>query len=227
MPDENIIKFEHMKRYFFDQETTKKFLQYLTNKSTVIAPHRKGENSYSFEQVTDVDQVLLDYTRTIQPLKKYFLPPTETLLYFNLEDNTYNEQAIEDNDIVFFAIHAYDMQGVLRLDYSFRKGNPELNYFKRRERCKFIGISYQPDEWHFSKSVGIEIEKLDGFCLFFEPVENGYLVFEIDEDGRRLLNGFNAGVLVDTPLDFEIRQKNFSSKIKYHAPMGSIYRSRY
>ena len=74
MDSENIIKLEQMKRYFFDEETTTKFIQYLMKKATVIAPHKKGEVSYSFEEVTDVTKIVVDYPRTIQPLKKYFLP---------------------------------------------------------------------------------------------------------------------------------------------------------
>lgn len=216
MPSENNLNFEQMKRYFFDQDTTKKFITFLTGKATVIAPHKKGEVSYSFEKVTDVDAITMDYPRTIQPLKKYFLPPRETLINFNLQDNSYHEPEIKQEDQIFFAVHSYDMQGILRLDYNFIKGNPEANYLNRRDRSSFIGISYKPDDWHFSKSVGIEIEKLDGFCLFFEPVEKGYLVFEVTEVGKNLLSDFNAGVQVDTPLDFEITAKSFHAKIKYH-----------
>ncbi len=216
MDSENIIKLEQMKRYFFDKETTTKFIQYLMKKATVIAPHKRGEVSYSFEEVSDVAEIVVDYPRTIQPLKKYFLPPSEKLLSFNLKDNSFSEEEIEEKKRIFFAVHSYEMQGIRRLDYSFSKGNPESNYMRRRNNTCFIGISYNPDEWHFSKSVGIEIEKLDGFCLFFEPVEKGYLVFEVNETGREMLSEFSSGVLVDAPLDFEVTQKEFKAKIKYH-----------
>lgn len=216
MISENIIKLEQMKRYFFDQDTTKKFIHYLISKGSVIAPHRKGECSYTFERVIDVNDVEMVYPRTIQPLKKFLLPPAETLISFNIKDQSFQEGKIEDEKMIFFAVHAYDMQGVLRLDYNFTKGNPESNYLKRRENCCFIGISYEPDDFHFSKSVGIEIEKMEGFCLFFEPVENGYLVFEVNEKGKEMLSEFGIGILVDTPMDFEVKKKSFSAKIKYH-----------
>ena len=216
MISENIIKLEQMKRYFFDQDTTKKFIHYLISKGSVIAPHRKGECSYTFERVIDVNDVEMVYPRTIQPLKKFLLPPAETLISFNIKDQSFQEGKIEDEKMIFFAVHAYDMQGVLRLDYNFTKGNPESNYLKRRENCCFIGISYDPDDFHFSKSVGIEIEKMEGFCLFFEPVENGYLVFEVNEKGKEMLSEFGIGILVDTPMDFEVKKKSFSAKIKYH-----------
>jgi len=216
MSRENIIKFDQMKRYFFDQDTSKKFLTYLIGKGTVFAPHKKGETSFSFEKVGDVNDVVFDYPRTIQPLKKYFLPPRESLLNFNLSDNSFSDPEIVKEKRIFFAVHAYDMQSIFRLDYSFSKGNPESNYLERRQNACFIGISFKPDKWHFSKSVGIEIEKLEGFCLFFEPVENGYLVFEVNDTGREMLSEFGTGTRVDTPMDFEIRNKHFGAKIKYH-----------
>ena len=216
MHRENINKFNQMYKYFFDQNTLLKFLNYLSSKGTVFAPHKKGKMSFSFEKVDDVTNVVLDYPRTIQPVKKYFLPARELLLNFNLADNSFSEPEIANEKRIFFAVHSYDMQSILRLDYIFAKGNPESNYFEKRDKACFIGISFRPDKWHFSKSVGIEIENLEGFCLFFEPVENGYLVFEVNETGREMLSEFGAGTRLDTSLDFEITNKKFSAKIKYH-----------
>ena len=216
MTHERELKFEHLNRYFFDHATAENFIDFLMNQAEVIAPHRKGENSFSYEKVTDPAEVVFDYPRTIQPLKKFFLPPGEVLISFNASNGEFKSEPIPDKKTIFFAVHSYELQAIRRLDYSFMKGNPESNYLKRRENALFIGISFTPDEWHFSKSVGIEIEKLDGFCLFFEPVENGYLVFAVDEDGKELLNEFGSGVAVDAPLDIEIKQKTFQTKITYH-----------
>jgi sulfhydrogenase subunit beta (sulfur reductase) len=216
MTHERELKFEHLDRYFFDHATAEKFIDFLKTRAEVIAPHRKGENSFSFEKVTDSSEVVFDYPRTIQPLKKYFLPPGEVLLTYNAGSNEFKPESIAAQNLIFFAVHSYELQAIKRLDYSFVKGNPESNYLQRRKNSLFIGISFTPDEWHFSKSVGIEIEKLDGFCLFFEPVENGYLVFAVDEDGKELLSEFGAGVTVDTSLNLEIKEKKFLTKITYH-----------
>ena len=216
MSKEGGVQLERMKRYFFDRVTAEKFIDFLTSKGKVFAPHRKGENSYSYQQVSDASDVVFDYPRTIQPLKKYFLPPNETLITFNMETNDFQQQPFTEEKQIFFAIHSYELQAITRLDYSFERGNPESNYMNRRENALFIGISFTPDEWHFSKSVGIEIEKVEGFCLFFEPVENGFLVFEVNEDGKELLSEFGSGFLVDDPLDIEIKEKSFQVKIRYH-----------
>lgn len=205
-----------MKRYYFDQDITDKFIEFLMSQAELIAPQKKGEASYAYEVVNSAKEIVYDYPRTIQPLKKYFLPPKETLLSFNSEKNEFKQPDIEAKSRIFFGIHSYEMHAIKRLDYSFSQGNPESNYFDRREKSTFIGISFEPDRWHFTKSVGIAIEELEGFSLYFEPVQNGFLVFEVDEKGKDLIAKFGNGFTLDAPIDFEIRPKEFKSKIKYH-----------
>jgi sulfhydrogenase subunit beta (sulfur reductase) len=47
-------------------------------------------------------------------------------------------------------------------------------------------------------------------------VENGFLVFEVDKEGQKLLEEFDSGYSVEAPLNLEILEKNFQVKIKYH-----------
>ena len=216
MNNDSKIGLKTLKKYYFDQPTTNKFVEFLMTQAELIAPQKKGDASFSFEVVNSFKDVVYEYPRTILPLKKYFLPPKETLLSFNSEKNEFEKETIEAKKRIFFAIHSYEIQGIKRLDYSFTQGNPEFNYLQRRENSIFIGISFNPDKWHFSKSVGIAIEELDEFSLYFEPVENGFLVFEVDDTGKELISKFGNGFSLDAPIDFEVREKEFKAKIKYH-----------
>ncbi len=67
-------KLEGLNRYYFDKDTTYQFINFLKEKATVIGPHKKGDVSYSFQEVKNADDVVLEYPRTIQPLKKMFMP---------------------------------------------------------------------------------------------------------------------------------------------------------
>jgi sulfhydrogenase subunit beta (sulfur reductase) len=206
--------FSGKKCYFFDASATRQFIQFLMGKAEVIAPHRKGENSFSYEVVANPAEVVLDYPRTIQPLKKYFLPPRETLLTFDRVKNQFNEAITEAKERIFFGVHSYEMQGVLRLDYSFKRGNPESNYLTRREKSRFIGISYTPDKYHFSKAVGIDIEQSGGFCLFLDAVTNGFNVYVIDTEGQKLIDEAKIGHAQNAPTT--IAERSFKNKIKLH-----------
>ncbi len=211
----NTAKIEMLNRYHVDEEKTKQFLVYLKTHASLYAPHPKGERSFTFEEVNNVENVVFDYPRTIQSIKKYFQPPKETLLTFNMESNAYQKPELKEEERIFFGVHSYDMQAIRRLDYSFYRENPESNYITRRQKALFIGIDYTPDEFHFSKSVGINIEDLDGFSLYFYKVDDGYLIFEIDEKGKELMAGFGQARQINDQ-SFEKKEKNFKSKLRYH-----------
>jgi len=205
---------EKMKKYYMDESMIKDFLSFMLKDSSVIAPHKKGDVSFTFKKVEDVNDVVLDYPRTIQPLKKFFLPPKEDLLSFNITKNNFTKPDIKSEKKIFFAIHSYEMQSIHRLDYNMTYGNPESNYLIRRENSIFIGISFKPDEYHFSKSVGIEIEEMDGFSLFFNKVETGYNIYVVNNEGQTLIDGFAKAKLLEANGKFE--DKEFLAKIRYH-----------
>ncbi|MEJ2053277.1 MAG: hypothetical protein P8X42_05090, partial [Calditrichaceae bacterium] len=97
-----------LKRYFFDETEVRKFIDFLTTKAEVIAPRAKGEQSFVYDTVESSLDVALEYPRTIQPLKKYFIPPVETLLSFKISSNEFNKETIASEKRIFFGIHSYE-----------------------------------------------------------------------------------------------------------------------
>lgn len=188
-------------------------IDHLKSLGSVIAPHCKGDVSYSFEVVHDSSKVVLDYNRTLLPLKKMFLPPTEKLLDFSLKDASFEPVEIKIESKIFFAIHSYEMQSILRLDHSMLSGNAESNYFKRRQKARFIGISFQPDEFHFSESVGISIEEMEGFDIFLNKVDDDYQLYVLTENGRSMIQGFNKLRTAEPEI---VENRHFKKKIRYH-----------
>ena len=167
------------------------FVAHLQNQRAVFAPHRKGWNSFSFEKVENASDVVLDYPRTLSSVKKYFLPNRETLLHFDMQNQSFEEPKIEPANAVFLGVHNYDIQAVLKLDYNFSQGNPEKNYLKRRENAIFIGVSFTPDEFHFSGSVGIDVHSTKGFDVFLHQIDDDFIVETLTEKGEILLHEFS------------------------------------
>jgi len=201
-------------KYFLAAEQIPDFINFLKTRGQVYAVHRKGEKSYSYQLVEEPSEVILDYPRTIQPLKKFFLPPREEILSFQYQDNAYTKNTQANEQRIFFGIHSYEMQGVLRLDYSFAKGKPEANYLNRRENCTFIGVSYTPDEFHLANSLGIEVENTEGLSIYLEPEENGFIAFIIDEAGKNLIQDFGKAKKLEETI--QIKEKPAKVKIRYH-----------
>ncbi len=202
-----------MKKYNLLLQNIPDFVSHLQAQGEVLAPHKKGDNSFSFDKVTNANNVILDYNRTLQSIRKFFLPPTERLLNYSLNENTFTKVEIENNQRIFLGVHSYDMQAVLKLDFNFSDRMPEANYLKRRENCTFIGISFEPDDFHFSRSVGITVEDTEGFDLFLNHHENGYEVQVLTERGEEIIKGFKA--LGNAPKLAETNRQ-FKNKIKFN-----------
>ncbi len=211
---DTITRMNLHEKYLLTSKQIPDFISFLKTQGAVYAAQKKGEQSYSYQYVEDPANVVLDYPRTIQPLKKFFLPPREELLSFDYQNNSYQKTDVVAEKRIFFGIHSYEMQGVLRLDYSFKKGNPEGNYLNRRENCIFIGVSYEPDEFHLANALGIEVENTEGLSIYLEPVREGYIAFVIDEAGQNLIQGFGKTAKVTETI--HIKEKPAKAKIRYH-----------
>ena len=188
-------------------------IDHLRDFGEVIAPHGKGDVSYSFEVVRDSSDVVLDYNRTLLPLKKMFLPPVEKLMGFSLKNESFEQVEVAIAPRVFFGVHSYEMQSILRLDHSMLSGSAESNYFKRRQSSRFLGISFEPDEFHFSESVGIVIEEMEGFDLFLNEVDGDFQLYVLTDNGQEMLNGFDKIKLTEPEI---VEGRHFKKKIRYH-----------
>ncbi len=151
---------------------------------------RKRLTGNDFERVTHPDEMNLEYTTTVIPPKKFFIPPKEDLIKFELDENKVRdikEITPEVKPFILFGIHPCDMQGILRLDYSFQKGNPESNYLVKRSQSVIIGVSCVPDENCFCEAVDAQICD-EGFDIFLTNLGQSYLATVYTDKGERIIS---------------------------------------
>jgi sulfhydrogenase subunit beta (sulfur reductase) len=180
-----------MVHFFLEGGRISEFVVHLMKQRPVFAPHKKGQKSFSFEHTETPDDVVLDYPRTMLSVKKFFLPPREELLTFDLTKNDSETVNIPINDAIFLGVHSYDLAAVGRLDYNFTVGSPERNYLTRREGAIFIGVSFEPDKFHFSGSVGIRPEDSSGCDIFLTKLFDGYVLEILTSQGQKLMKGLD------------------------------------
>lgn len=178
-----------MKQFRLDRARVTDFVAHLAAQRPVYAPHRKGSRSFAFARVEDPAAVVLDYDRTLHSVKKFFLPPQERLLSFNLMDRSFRPETPAPSDAIFLGVHPYDMAAVRRLDYNFTQGHAEVNYLTRRKGAVFVGVSFEPDDWHFSGSVGIDSRDPAGCDIFLARTYDAYVLSVLTEAGAALLKG--------------------------------------
>ncbi len=141
----------------------------------VVAPVRRGR-SFVWATVKSFDDMALDYDTTITSPKKYFLPPTETLMRFDAVGNDVEDFSSEVSPRVIFGAHACDINAMNRLDLTFRDGRyPDPYYAARRAATLVVGVSCTPTSTCFCHLWGAD-EARFGYDLFLQDIGGKYLV---------------------------------------------------
>lgn len=153
----------------------------------LMAPIRRGKNSFDFDWVSDPAKVVFDYVRTVMPPKKAVWPTRDTLLELDLTDQQAGP-VLDERPFVLFGIHACDLKGINQLDWAMgqRHGVPDPHYLARRRAATIVGMESMPDEYCFCTSVG-SCETREGADLFLTPIGASYFVEVLSEKGEALV----------------------------------------
>ena len=101
-----------MVQFYLEGDRITEFVAHLMKQKPVYAPHRKGRSSFSFEKTENAEDVVLDYPRTMHSIRKYFLPPREKLMTFDLTENSFAAIEAPPAEAIFFGVHTYDLGAV-------------------------------------------------------------------------------------------------------------------
>ena len=139
---------------------------------------RHGAPLYDFDFIYDFSELQLDYTATIHSLKRFVLPPRETLCTFDLQKESWQKH-VDFNaykPTVYFGLHACDINALNKLD-KVLIGNvyPDPYYAAKRKNMFIIGVGCTPQPFCFCQSMGTD-SVLHGFDLFLTDLGDSYFV---------------------------------------------------
>ncbi|KAA0004027.1 MAG: hydrogenase [Thermoplasmata archaeon] len=170
-----------------EQEKVHDFLKILSTYGELYAPVKISEKFYDFRKIDDVKDVEFDYTRTIMPAKKYFIPPKETLFTFNIEKCEYEETIENISPFVIFGLHACGIVALRILDRVYMDDYPDKYYRLRREAGIIVGLSCLPDEYCFCNLRRTDFVDI-GFDLFLHELPDGFLIRVGSEKGHKIVD---------------------------------------
>jgi sulfhydrogenase subunit beta (sulfur reductase) len=200
------------------------FVSVLPAFGELYAPVRKGRG-YAFERPATWSDVDLNYTRTILPPRKLFLPPCETMLAFDPEHGYRDLLAEAATPRVLFGVHPYDIEGLNILDRVFADGKfPDPYYVARRRHTAIIGIDSVPDERNFARSMNADFVD-SGFDLFLSDIGDHYLVLVGTSRGDDIVT--MSGSLLAAPAsedfdEFKRRSSERRAAYKTHVELGDL-----
>ncbi|HIA51534.1 MAG TPA: hydrogenase [Candidatus Melainabacteria bacterium] len=149
------------------------FFQTLKSLGKFFAPVRVSEQSFSFKEIETEAQIAWEALRTILPPKKFFYPPSETLVEYS--GNEIREVKPEMNFQVLFGVHPCDLAGLGIMDTIFEAGPADTHYLQRRKESLIIGLSCMPDKYCFCKSMGTSCAT-KGYDIFLTDLGDAFFV---------------------------------------------------
>ena len=84
----------------------------------IKAPQAPAKD-YVFARLSSPEEICLDYTHDLLPLKRFFFSPTETLLRYRCQDGIQLEAEIDETKRFFFGVRSCDMTAVRYLQSIF------------------------------------------------------------------------------------------------------------
>ncbi|MEM2251329.1 MAG: 4Fe-4S dicluster domain-containing protein [Candidatus Hadarchaeales archaeon] len=189
------------------KENLRNFFEKLKELGEVHAPVRRG-TIFAFSKIESVEQIEFSYVRTMIPPKKYFIQTCEEILRFT-PDKGYSPATTETKKVVLFGVHACDINAIKILDNVFLEEPVDLFYEERRKNTFIVGISCEPDDFCFCKSVGADSVQ-DNYDLFLYDLGDRYLIDTGSRAGEEFLLSLN--LQNPTSTDFEVLRKMLSER---------------
>lgn len=115
-------------------------VSFLAARQKVAGPVALGNNQFKFAEVSTLAEMSLDYLPTILPPKKYFLPPHETLLQYDLNKGQQSQALVEVEDLLLFGVHTCDLAGIQCLNIVFSDRPRDLHYQLHKHHITLIGL---------------------------------------------------------------------------------------
>ncbi len=164
------------------------FIGRLSELQKLIAPVSKGYNNYAFEEVSSGKDIAIKYIPTILPPKKFFMPPRETLLEYDLSRGLYAEAVAEYEEMVLFGVHTCDIAGIQCLNMVFSEHPRDYNYLIRRQKIKIMGLECNEYCDEYANCCLINTYMPDGgYDLFFTDLGDYFIVHINTQAGEEII----------------------------------------
>ncbi len=170
------------------------FVDALIRTENVIGVQAKGDR-FDFAPLESAKDLRLDYDVTLQPPKKFFLPPTEVLVTFEL-GGPYKSQ-LDCRKFILMGVHPYDVIAINQMDELFRQDNYDAHYMTRRNNASIIACDVARASDHvFASSMNTAVVK-EGYDILLTDIGDSYLMDAPTVKGGDLLAKAKGAVDAD------------------------------
>lgn len=165
----------------------------LAKLQALAAPVSRGDGAYAFARVHDAREIALRHVPTILPPKKYFLPPRETLLQFDVRRGLHIETVGDGEPLTLLGVHTCDIAGIQCLNMVHSERPRDYNYLLRKRVITVIGLECtEYCDGHASCAlVGSHLPS-GGYDLFLTDLGDRYLVHVNTQAGDDIVDAIKV-----------------------------------
>ena len=188
-------------------------LQKWKEKYDIYVPQRAEEHFYEFRPWKPGVDIAWDYDMAYTPLKRFFFPPEEDLIKFDLRD--YSAQSVVNAPKqIIFGVHPYDIKAVNQLDQLMDMGSMDVNYRKRRDNTVIIGMEpLQIAETAFWSAMNAAEVDL-GYDLYWTKISPGAFYVQVGSGHGEDLLRANGNVLEASLAEKEAARRKHAQALK-------------
>jgi len=202
-----------MKAFTIPKKDMNILLERFLENYRVFGPTKPGLES-TFNEITSINQLHLDYISTVLPPKKFFHPPKEQLFSFEIKKGKFIIREVKYNEkILILGIHPCDVHAILRLDKFFSDEFQDIYYQNRRKNAVLVALNcIKPSEYCFCSSMRTGPFLKDGYDLLLTDIGTEYLLEIGSEIGKNIVNGLKLKVATDSSLHEKKRRLKLTEK---------------
>ena len=149
-----------------------------SSRQALYVPAKTEGGRFDFTLLKPGVEVAWDYDVSYDSLKRFFFPPRETLIRFDMRTCS-AEPVIESAPQILFGVHPYDVRGINQLDQLMESGSIDVNYRARRDKTAIVAMDpTRLSPTAFWESVGTgQVEH--GFDAYLTRISPGAFFLEI------------------------------------------------
>ena len=155
-----------------------------------VQAHKDKADKFEYAELSKANDLRMDYDVTVLSPKKYFQPPTETIVTFEVKG--IYESVHDTEKFVVIGVHPYDLAAINQMDKLFSQDNTDSHYITRRNNATIIACDVVNASANvFAGSMGTATIK-QGFDVLVTDIGDFYIAEAATDKGQALLNKATA-----------------------------------
>ncbi len=210
----------------------------------VIGPKELANKGIFYQPITNIEDLYLGNNFTVEPVKKFFLSPSECLFKESFEQGRelLKEIPLPETKMIIIGVRPCEARGLTLLDKVFDSEFKDNLYINNRKRTIIVGLSCAvPDKSCFCTSMGgspVDSRGMDAIIFTAEgspeqnrgKIEDRFVVEIITEKGKDIFGSLGDDFNKEEKeswLENKEKRKDALKKIKVPENLESIFESDY